>query len=84
STPPSRDLPWGAGAIGFWSGCVRWIALGFVYSYFWTASTAIYLLLRRDEDGTEFDDVHLDAQAAHDLPALEKDSAGVPLAPKNE
>jgi hypothetical protein len=81
---PNAAPSFGSQAIGFWSGCVRLIALGFVYSYFWTASTAIYLLLRRDEDGTEFDDVHLDEQPAHDLPTLEKDSAGVPLAPKKE
>ncbi|HVC95742.1 MAG TPA: hypothetical protein VND64_18760 [Pirellulales bacterium] len=76
--------PWGAGSIAFWGGCVRLLALGFVYSYFWTASTAIYLLLRRDEDGTEIDDVHLDGQQAHGLPVLEKDSTGVYIAPKNE
>jgi len=76
--------PWGAGPIAFWGGCVRLLALGFVYSYFWTASTAIYLLLRHDEDGTEIDDIHLDGQPAHGLPVLEKDSAGVHIAPKNE
>ena len=63
---------------------MRLVALGFVYSYFWTASTAIYLLLRRDEDGTEIDDVHLDGQPAHGLPVLEKDAAGVHIVPKNE
>ncbi|HUY31581.1 MAG TPA: hypothetical protein VMV69_02300 [Pirellulales bacterium] len=75
---------WGARLIAFWGGCARLVALGFVYSYFWTASTAIYLLLRRDEDGTEIDDVHLGGQPAHGLPVLEKDAAGVHVAPKNE
>jgi hypothetical protein len=81
---PPGISPWGARSIAFWDGCVRLVTLGFAYSYFWTASTAIYLLLRRDEDGTEFDDVHVESEAAHGLPALEKDAAGVPTAPKHE
>ncbi|HUY93436.1 MAG TPA: hypothetical protein VMV10_32215, partial [Pirellulales bacterium] len=59
---PGEERPgtlgiWGLKLIGFWEGCVRLVALGFAYSYFWTASTAIYLLLRRDDDGTEIDDI---------------------------
>ena len=76
---------WGANLIHFWDGCVRLLALGFVYSYFWTASTAIYFLLRRDDDGTDLDDVHLEAaDQAYGLPPLEKDAAGVTIAPKSE
>lgn len=76
---------WGANLIHFWNGCVRLAALGFVYSYFWTASTAIYFLLRRDDDGTDLDDVHLDAaDQVYGLPPLEKDAAGVPVVPKSE
>jgi hypothetical protein len=75
----------GANMIYFWNGCVRLAALGFVYSYFWTASTGIYFLLRRDDDGTDLDDIHLEAaEQAYGLPPLEKDSAGVPLAPQSE
>ncbi|HET6879555.1 MAG TPA: hypothetical protein VFI31_05350 [Pirellulales bacterium] len=76
---------WGAKLIFFWSGCVRLLALGFVYSYFWTASTAIYFLLRRDDDGTDLDDVHLEASyQKYGLPPLEKDTAGVPVVPNDE
>jgi hypothetical protein len=76
---------WGAGLIHFWGGCVRLLAIGFAYSYFWTASTGIYFLLRRDDDGTDLDDVHLEpADQTYGLPPLEKDAAGVPVVPKSE
>ncbi len=76
---------WGGSLIHFWTGCVRLIVLGFAYSYFWTASTAIYLLLRRDDDGTEIDDIHVEGpREAYGLPALEKDAAGVTTVAKEE
>jgi hypothetical protein len=46
--------------IDFWNGCVNVLALSFVFSYFWTASTAIYLLLRLQVDGTELDEIYLE------------------------
>jgi len=83
---PSGDL----GAIGaagralthFWSDCVKILAVGFLYSYFWTAATAIYFLLRRDVDATEMDEVFLEeeeGQPAYGLPPLETDDAGAPV-----
>jgi hypothetical protein len=70
---------WGQSLIGFWTGCVRLLSLGFVYSYFWTASTAIYLLLRQKVDGTETDEVFVeDLPEAHNLPPLEPGLGGVP------
>jgi hypothetical protein len=76
---------WGWNLIDFWEGCVRLVALGFAYSYFWTASTAIYLLLRRDDDGTELDDIHVDRPTpAYGLPPLAKDAAGVPVVAPEE
>ena len=49
--------------IRFWAGCVKLLAVGYLFSYFWTASTAIYFLLRHDVDATEMDEVFLDADA---------------------
>ncbi len=47
------------------------LVVGFVYSYFWTAASGIYLLLRYHRDGTEMDEVELDDdQDQHDLPEL--------------
>lgn len=72
----------GAGAvlIRFWVGCVKLLAVGFLYSYFWNASTAIYLLLRRDVDATEMDEVFIeDDEESYDLPPLKTDEAGAPV-----
>jgi hypothetical protein len=43
-----------AAAHGFWLGAVGLLVQAWAYSYFWTAATAVYLLLRRDVDGTPF------------------------------
>ncbi len=69
----------GACLIGFWSGCVKWLAAGYLYGYFWTAATAIYFLLRRDVDATELDEVFLEADRSEQdyaLPPLATDQAG--------
>jgi len=58
------------------------LAVGFLYSYFWTASTCIYLLLRRDADATEMDEVFLeddDVERSGSLPPLGTDKAGAPV-----
>ena len=57
--------------------------MGFLYSYFWTASTAIYLLLRSDNDNKEMDEIFLDDdedEPPYALPPLTTDAAGAPMA----
>lgn len=70
----------GANSIfAFWSHLLNLIPLAVGVSYFWTAMTQIYLLLRRDEDGAELDEVFLPAQDKEfGLPPLKTDAAGVP------
>ncbi len=78
----------GAAAVGVWlilffAGCVKLLAVGFLYSYFWSASAAVYFLLRRQVDATEMDEVYLDADANEDaigLPTITTDEAGAPAA----
>ena len=65
-----------------WSDCVRLLAVGYLYSYFWVSASAIYLLLRRDVDDTELDEVHLDeaeSSEALGLPEIKKDETGAPF-----
>lgn len=72
----------GAILVRFWSECVKLLAAGYLFSYFWGAAAAIYLLLRRDVDATEMDEVHLDADASEqtfDLPKVDTDAAGSPV-----
>jgi hypothetical protein len=58
----------GVTLIAFWSKCLTTLALAFVFSYFWTASTIIYFLLRRLVDATELDEVYLAEE--HELRSL--------------
>jgi hypothetical protein len=80
ATEVSTALWLGANLIGLFVGLVRAIASAFAFSYFWCAAAAIYLLLRRDTDQTEFDDVVVDDEddVVYGLPPLENDGANVP------
>lgn len=54
----------GAFLVAVWIYLVFLLVVGFGYSYFWTASTIIYLLMRRVVDDTEMDEVHLEEDDA--------------------
>lgn len=76
---------WGPKLFWFWDGVIDAIVLGFAFAFFWSASTAIYLLLRHDVDGTELDETHLeDDGGPHGLPTLATDAAGVKVVPESE
>ncbi len=49
-----------AGLMAFWLGLVFLLVFGFGYSYFWSAGTLIYLLMRRNVDAAELDEVYLE------------------------
>ena len=46
-----------------WITFVALLTYGWVFSYFWSAATQIYLLLRHDVDGAAFDDIALPEHA---------------------
>jgi len=73
----------GAGLIQFWAGCVKLLAVGFVFSFFWSASAAIYLLLRRDVDAAEMDEVFLDADAAEQAAPAPAEPSPAPAPPES-
>jgi hypothetical protein len=54
---------WGTRAIGFWTRGLETLLASFSWGYCWAIATAAYLLLRRDVDGTELDEVVLDEPA---------------------
>jgi len=69
----------GAMLIRFWNGVIVTLAAGFTFSYFWSASTVIYFLLRRLVDATEIDEVYLpEEQQLYGLPPLKTGPDGVP------
>jgi hypothetical protein len=53
----SGTLTLGSIFAGMWLQGVGLLVSGFVASYFWTASTVIYLLLRQVDDATDFNEV---------------------------
>lgn len=70
----------GMAIIEFWNNSLRTLATGFIFSYFWSATTAIYFLLRRLVDAKQLDVVFLpEEQALHAMPALKTDANGVPV-----
>lgn len=50
----------GAALVSVWLFVFFLMILGFSYSYFWSASTMIYLLMRRKVDDTDMDEVYLE------------------------
>jgi hypothetical protein len=46
--------------VAFWITVIFLLMLGFTYSYFWTAASMIYLLMRRKVDETEMDEVYIE------------------------
>ena len=58
--PAAAAAPWGARAIALWMQGLEAILSSFGWGYFWAIATAGYLLLRRDVDGTECDEVVLE------------------------
>lgn len=78
-TTVSSALRRGRQVIGFWNGFARTLATAFIYGLFWCMAGAIYLLLRRDVDETETDEVFLvDERRTYDLPPLQSDENGIP------
>jgi hypothetical protein len=61
----------GAVMVAFWLYLVFLMVVGFGYSYFWSASTIIYLLMRRKVDDTEMDEVYVEedeGEEAYSMP----------------
>ncbi|HZT80965.1 MAG TPA: hypothetical protein VFA26_12110, partial [Gemmataceae bacterium] len=63
---PKDTLTWynklGAVLVAFWLYLIFLLVLGFGYSYFWSSSTIIYLLMRRKVDDAEMDEVYLEEE----------------------
>ncbi len=58
----------GAGLSTIWVTLVLLLVIGFSYSYFWSASTLIYLAMRQKVDETEPDEIYLDDDMPEPLP----------------
>jgi hypothetical protein len=89
--PSAAGTPAGVRLIDLSEDLARTIALGFRHSFFWCAAAGIYLLLRRDVDETELDEIYLEnldptAQLPPlgDVAALAATTAAPPDAPADQ
>lgn len=69
-SPPSGTTRIAAYLVGFWTTVIFLGLVGFAYSYFWSAATIVYFLLRRDVDETEFDEVYIDEEEEEPFPTV--------------
>ncbi len=51
---------WGAGLVCFWLMLIFLLMLGFTYSFFWSAATMIYFLMRKKVDESDMDEVFIE------------------------
>lgn len=68
----------GAGMASFWVTLVFMMVIGFGYSYFWTAATQVYLLMRKRVDETEYDEVYVEEDLPPQSPVTVNPSTAVP------
>ncbi len=69
----------GSGIVAVWLSLAYLVFPGFLAAYFWTASIAVYLVIRQTVDQTEFDDVRTDRpRATRQLPPLKPAADGLP------
>jgi hypothetical protein len=72
-----KDLNWwnkfGAMLVAFWLGLLFLLILGFGYSFFFSTTSIIYLLMRRNLDAAEMDEVYLEEE--------DQDGFSSPVAP---
>jgi len=79
ATEESRMLRGGRTMIGLWNSLFRTLAAAFIYGLFWCMASAIYLLLRKDADETEMDEIYIvDEKRTYELPPLKSDENGIP------
>jgi hypothetical protein len=78
-TPVSSTMLAGQNIIGLWNALFKTLAAAFLYGLFWCMAAAVYLLLRKDVDETEMDEIYLaDEKRTYELPPLQSDENGIP------
>jgi hypothetical protein len=76
---PSKMLNAAAAVIRFWKKVVALLVAGFQAGFLWVSAVGIYLLLRRDIDGVQMNEVFVDESDEYGMPPLLDDPAtGVP------
>lgn len=72
----------GAVVIAFWVYIVIGFVAAFVVSFFFSANTIIYGLLRKKVDATDIDDVYVEEEPAEEIPPVAEAPAEAPPEPE--
>jgi hypothetical protein len=65
--------------INFWKMIVAALAAGYQAGFLWVAAVGVYLLMRRDIDGVQLNEVYVDPADEFGLPPLaDEATSGVP------
>jgi hypothetical protein len=59
-----------------WKSLVAALAAGYQAGFLWVSAVGIYLLMRRDIDGVQLNDVYIDPADEFGLPPLADEAAG--------
>ena len=54
---------------GYLQSSVEWVLAGFLFSFFWSGFSAIYLILRSEVDHTDYDEMEVDSPTFEPPPA---------------
>jgi hypothetical protein len=63
-------------SIAFWKTMVQAIAAGYQAAFLWVAAVGVYLLMRRDIDGVQLNEVYVDPADEYGLPPLVDEATG--------
>jgi hypothetical protein len=70
--------------IHFWKNVVAALAAGYQAGFLWVAAVGVYLLMRRDIDGVQLNEVYVDPADEYGLPPLaDEATSGVPEVAQN-
>lgn len=66
-------------AVYFWKSMVAALAAGYQAGFLWVAAVGVYLLMRRDIDGVQLNEVYIDPADEYGMPPLaDEATSGVP------
>jgi hypothetical protein len=76
---PGTMLSIARNAVYFWKSMLAALTAGYQAGYLFVAAVGVYLLLRKDIDGAEMDEVYVEQEQDYGMPTLESDATtGVP------
>jgi hypothetical protein len=67
---PNAMLRGARNSIAFWKDMVKALASGYQAGFLWVAAVGVYLLMRRDIDGVQLNEVYIDPADEYGMPPL--------------